>query len=79
MDLSGYVSVCGECVYLYMNHCESVCLFVSGVWGVCIFVSERGVSGCECLCVPVSVCMRVCMSLCLCGSAPLQLGWAQAL
>lgn len=59
------VSVCGKYVYLSIKHCESVCQ--SQECGV------RGVSVCG------SVCVRVCMSVSRCGSAPLQLGWAQAL
>ena len=62
-----------ECVYLCMNHGESACVSISGKEGVCIFVSEWDVSEC------VSVCMRVSRSVYPCGSAPLQLGWAQAL
>lgn len=29
VGLNGCVSVCRESVYLFMNHCESVCLSVS--------------------------------------------------
>lgn len=52
---------------------------MSGTQGVCASLSEGGVSVWEHLCESVSVCVRVCVSVYLCESAPLQLGGAQAL
>lgn len=73
VGLNRCVLVCGECVSLHKTLRE--CLFIS-TWKV----------GCVCIPVPewsVPVCVRICVcvyiSVYLCGSAPLQLGWAQAL